>query len=161
MPYYDTIKAQAKYAANRGHPANALCNAVLCTWFLLSKGYTVGFHVSNGGGKPNHKHVSVRRVGGFRDPLLIVEHKHQAKWNDAGKQEVLEDLTEYMEAQFDNTKHNTIYGLACIGLHWMVCKMEKDCLPMPTTVLDWHDDISSDLSYDAFETVAELVYNIH
>jgi len=39
--------------------------------------------------------------------------------------------------------------------------MEKDGLPVPTTVLDWHDDISSDLSYDAFKAVAELVYNIH
>ena len=64
-----------------------------------------------------------------------------------------------MEAQLDKTKYNTIYGLARIGLHWMVCKMEKDGLPSPTTVLDWHDDICSDLSYDALETVAALVYN--
>ena len=161
MPYNNTIKAEAKYVADRGHPVNALYNAVLRTWFPLSKGYAIGFHFPNGAGKPIHKHVSVRRVGGLCDLLLIVEHKHQAKWNDAGKQEVLEDLTEYMEAQFDKTKYNTIYGLAGIGLHWMVCKMEKDGLPIPTIVVEWHDDISSDLSYDAFETVAASVYNIH
>jgi hypothetical protein len=161
MPYYKIIKAKAKHVANRGSPADTLYNMVLNTWFPSSKGYLTGCYVLGGAGKPDRKHLFVRPVGGRHDLLLVVEHKHQAKWNDAGKQEVMEDLTEYMEAQVNKTKYNAIYGLAGIGLHWMVCKMEKDGLPIPTTVLDWHDDISSDLSYDAFETVAALVYNIH
>ena len=161
MPYNNTIKAEAKYVADRGHPVNALYNAVLNTWFQSSEGYAIDRQVLGGVGKPNRKHFFVRPVGGFRDILLIVEHKHRAKWNDVGRQEVLEDITGYMKAQFDNTKYSTIYGLAGIGLHWMVCKMEKDGLPIPTIVVEWHDDISSDLSYDAFETVAASVYNIH
>lgn len=50
-----------------------------------------------------------------------------------------------------------------IGLHWVVCKIEKDGLPVPTTVLDRHKphkDISSDRPYDAFEAVAALIYKI-
>ena len=163
MPYNNTIKAEAKYVADRGHPVNALLTAILNKWFLSSNGYAIDHQVLDGVRKPNRKHFFVRPVGGFRDILLIVEHKPQAKWIDAGRQEVLEDLTEYIKAQFDKTKYSTIYGLAGIGLHCMICKIEKDGLPIPTIlmVVEWHDDISSDLSYDAFETVAALVYNIH
>jgi len=38
--------------------------------------------------------------------------------------------------------------------------MEKSGSHVPTTMLDWQDNISSDQSYNAFETLADLVYNI-
>jgi len=166
MPYYEHFKAEAKYVAELGSAATedelkGLYRWILCEWFPLSKGYIIDFQVLNGARKPGRKSFFVRRTGAYRGPHLIVELKRSAKWNDAGKQEVLEGLTKSIQAQFEKTPYNTIYGLGSIGLHWTVCKMEKDGLPVPTTVLDWHDDISSDLSHDAFRAVADLVYNIH
>ena len=74
---------------------------------------------------------------------------------------VMEDIMKYIQGWFDETEYNTIYGLCGIGLHWMVCKMEKGGLPVPTTMVDWHNDINSDLSYDAFEIVVDLLDNLH
>jgi len=166
MPYYEAIKAEAKYVADLGSTATedqlrGFYLGVLSEWFPPSEGYVVDRRVLNGAHKPGRKSFFVRYAGNFRDPLLIVELKRPAKWNDAGKQEVLNCLTKSIQTQFDQTQYNTIYGVGGIGLHWMACKMEKDGLPVTTTVLDWHDDISSDLSYDAFKAIADLVYNIH
>jgi len=165
MPYYEVIKANAKYVADLGSTAtedklHGLYFGILCQCFPISEGYVVDRQVLNGARRPGRKSFFVRYAG-YLDPLLIVELKRPAKWNDAGKQEVLEGLTKSIQAQLAETQYNTIYGIGAIGLHWMVCKMEKDSLPVLTTVLDWHDDITSDLSYDAFEDIADLVYNIH
>ena len=86
--------------------------------------------------------------------------EHPAKWNDTGKQEVLQNLTELIKGQFELTQYDTIYGLGAIGLCWMVCKMERtrSSSHMPTNVVDWHDNIGGNQSYDAFKTVAELVH---
>jgi len=165
MPYGSGTTNQANWVTRLGPTAtqdklHALYNTILNKWFPSSKGYAIDRQALGGASKPGRKSFFVRHAGYHRDPLLIVEFKRPAKWNDAGKQEVLEGLTESMQAQFEQTQYNTIYGLGGIGLHWTVYKMEKDGLPVPTMVLDWHDDITSDVSYDAFETVAELVYNI-
>jgi len=163
MPYYEVIKANAKDVADLGSVVRedelrGLYPGILWQWF--SKSYIIDRQVLNGARKPGRKSFFIRHAG-CDDPLLIVELKRPAKWNDAGKQEVMEDLTKSIQTQFAETPYNTIYGIGAIGLHWMVCKMEKDGLPVPTTVLDWHDDITSDLSYDAFKDIADLVYNIH
>ena len=162
MPYYEVVKANAKDVADLGSTATedklfGLYLGVLLEWF---PNYIIDRRVLNGARRPGRKSFFIRHAGYF-DPLLIVELKRPAKWNDAGKQEVLEGLTKSIQTQFDQTPYNTIYGIGAIGLHWMACKMEKDGLPVPTTLLDWHDDISSDLSYDAFKAIADLVYNIH
>ena len=163
MSYDYTIKEEATYVVNLGSNAtedkfHALYSEILTTWFPTSKGYIIDHQVLGEGGKPEY--IVVRHAGGHRNLLLIVELKRPAKWNDAGKQEVLRDLTDYIEGRFDLTQYKTIYGVGGIGLHWMACKMEKSGLHAPATVLDWHDNISSDQSYHAFKTLADLVYNI-
>ena len=158
------LKAEANYVANLGATAkadtlHAIYNVVLNKWFPPSAYYAIDRQALCRASKSGRKSFA-RHAGNHPDPLLIVELKRPAKWNDAGKQEVLEHLTESIQAQLHQTQYNTIYGLGGIGLYWMVCKMERDGLPVPTTVVDWHNDISSDLSYDAFEAVAALIYNI-
>lgn len=160
MPYHNTLKEEATYVANLGSTAakdkfHGLYGGILTTWFPASEGYIIDPQGQNRVGK-----FVVRQAGGHRNPLLIVELKRPAKWNDAGKQEVVQDLTRHVEGQLDLTQNNTIYGVGGIGLHWMVCKMEKSGLHVLGTVLGWDDDISSNQSYDAFKTVAELVYHI-
>lgn len=111
--------------------------------------------------KPEADYIVIRHAGGHRNPLLVVKLKSPDKWDDAGKQDVLQDLMECIEGQFDLTQYDTIYGVGGIGLHWMVCKMEKSGLHGVTTMLDWHDDISSNQSYEAFKAIARLVYEVN
>jgi len=163
MPYDATIKEEAAYAASLGSAAtedkfHATYSAILTKWFPTSKGYLIDHQLMGEGGKPEY--IIVRRAGGMRNPLLIVELKRPSKWNDAGKREVVSDLTTYIEGRFDLTQYNTIYGLGGIGLNWMVCKMEKSGQHVPQTILDWRGDISSDQSYGHFSEVANLVYHI-
>jgi len=165
MSYSSGTKAEAIYVTKLGATARAdtlhgLYNVALTKWFPSSACYAIDRQVLCGAGKSGRKSFFVRHAGYDRDPLLIVELKRPAKWNDAGKQEILEHLTESIQAQLHETRYNTIYGLGAIGLHWMVCKMEKDGLPVPTTVVDWRDDISSDQSYDTFGAVAASIYDI-
>ena len=92
--------------------------------------------------------------------MLIVRLKRPSKWDDAGKAEVLEDLTGTIEGMSDLMHYDAVYGLGGIRIHWMVCKMEKSGSHRVTTVPDWRHDISSDGSYHDFKDVAELVYHI-
>lgn len=94
--------------------------------------------------------------GGSRNPVLIVELKRASKWTRA---EVTDDLT-YIEGRFDSSIYNTVYGLGGIGLHWMVCRMEKSGPDSLEAVEEWQDDITSDASYGRFSGIADLVYNI-
>lgn len=149
MSYDNTIKQEAAYVAGLGSTAtegrfHALYSGILTAWFPTSKGYIIDHQILGGGGKPEY--IVVRHAGGHRNPLLIVELKRPSKWNDAGKQEVVQDLTDYIEGRFDLTQYETIYGVGGIGLHWIACKMEKSGSHTPTTVLGWEDDISSNQS---------------
>jgi hypothetical protein len=161
--YHNTIRQEAAYLAGLDSTAtedkfHGLYNGILNTWFPASRGYIIDTQLLGVGGKPEF--IAVRHAGGHRNPLLIVELKRPSKWNNAGKQEVVSDLTEYIEGRFDLTLYKTIYGVGGIGLHWMACKMEKSGSDTPTTVLGWQDDVSSNRSYNAFKTLADLVYNI-
>jgi len=167
MPYSLGIKTRAKHVAKLGTTAKAndfhgLYNGILNKWFPSSEYYAIEPHASRRAGNSGRKSFVVCHDGSHYDPVLVVRLKRPALWNDTGKQEVLQDLTDAMQAEFGETQYNTIYGLGGIGFQWMVCKMEKekDGLPVPTTVVDWHDDISSDLSYNAFEAVAASIHNI-
>ncbi|KAG2338811.1 hypothetical protein BDR05DRAFT_1062515 [Suillus weaverae] len=163
MPYDQTIKTEAQYANNLGSGAtedkfHATYNGILTHWFPTSHGYIIDHQVMGEGGKPEY--IIVRHAGGHRNPLLIVELKRPSKWTAAGKSEVLDDLETYIEGRFELTQYNTIYGVGGIGLNWMVCKMEKTGGHQATEVLGWQDDIASDASYTAFQTIANLVYHI-
>ncbi|KIL56567.1 hypothetical protein M378DRAFT_45193, partial [Amanita muscaria Koide BX008] len=61
------------------------------------------------GGKPEY--IIVHHARGKRNPHLIVELKRSNKWTTAGKNEIRDDLTTYIEGQFDLTQYNTIYGV--------------------------------------------------
>ncbi|KAF9444735.1 hypothetical protein P691DRAFT_806932 [Macrolepiota fuliginosa MF-IS2] len=165
MPYYNILKEEAMDIANRSDTAevnlSGLYTGILTTWFPISRGYLIDPKFIAPG---KSEYLVVRKtlaLGAHPNPLLIVENRHPKKWNDAGKREVLSDLTEDMEGLLDRTQYGAIYGLGAIGVHWMACKMEKGGPHTPTTLLDWDSDISSDESYDAFKTLAELVYNIN
>ena len=83
MPYYEAIKAEAKYVADLGSTATedqlrGFYLGVLSEWFPPSEGYVVDRRVLNGAHKPGRKSFFVRYAGNFRDPLLIVELKRPA-----------------------------------------------------------------------------------
>lgn len=139
MPYNDTIKEEASYAASLLDAAtedkfHATYSGILTEWFPTSLGYIIDHQIMGPGGKPEY--IVVRHAGGRRNPLLIVELKRPSKWTTAGKREVVDDLKTYIEGRFDLTKHNIIYGLGGIGLKWMVCKMTQDGDDVPSVILD-------------------------
>jgi len=162
MPYYNTIKFEAQYVQALGPNATEDCfhavySCVLTKWFPASIGYIIDHQRIHNGSKPEY---IVVRHGALRNPLLIVELKRPSRFNNAGKEEVMAELTNYIESRFDLTEHDTIYGLGGIGLNWMVCKMTKTGPPNPTIVRPWTADITSDASYDSFRQIANLIYNI-
>jgi len=163
MPYDATIKLEAAHAASLGINAtedkfHATYNGILTHWFPTGQGYVIDHQVMGEGGKPEY--IVVRHAGAKRNPLLIVELKRPAKWTAAGKTEVHNELTNYIEGRFDLTQYNTIYGVGGIGLRWSVYKMEKAGSHQLQVVHDWEDDIASDTSYTHFQTIANLVHNI-
>jgi hypothetical protein len=163
MPYDHTIKTEAQYAEHLGINAtedkfHATYNGILTHWFPTTNGYVIDHQVMGEGGKPEY--MIVRHAGGKRNPVLIVELKRPAKWTAAGKAEVLQDLTTYIEGRFDLTQYNTIYGVGGIGLNWMACKMTKSGNHHPVMVHDWEADIASDTSYTHFQAIADLVHHI-
>ena len=99
--------------------------AILTTWFPTSKGYMIDRQVLHDDEVGRHNYLVVRHAGGYHNPLLIVKLKRPAKWNDAGKAEVLEDLTGYIRGRFDLTQYDTIYGLGVIGCHWMCSRWRR------------------------------------
>ncbi|KAF4593136.1 hypothetical protein EYR38_008846 [Pleurotus pulmonarius] len=129
MPNNITIQQEAQYALSLGNEAvedhfHATYNSVLTEWFPTSLGCDIDHQKLGPDGKPEY--IVVRHAGGARNPLLIVELKRPSKYNDSGKQEVMDDLVEYIEGRFDLTQYNTIYGLGGIGLSWMEVKMVKN-----------------------------------
>lgn len=163
MPYNETIHTEAQYVHDLGLSAakdkfHAIYCGILSYWFPASRGYIIDLKFLGDGENPNY--IVVRTAGGYRNPLLIVELKPPSSWTAAGKNEVWEDLKTYIEGQFELTKYDTIYGVGGIGLHWTVYKMEKSEGPKLVQVLDWQDNIASDVSYSKFQTIADLVYGL-
>ena len=164
MPYDATIKQEASFVSNLSlteateDKFHATYSGILAHWFPPSLSYLIEPQVRGEEGKPGF--IVVRHGGGYRSPLLIVELKRVSKWNDAGRKAVRRELTLHLEGRFDLTRYNTIYGLGGIGFHWMVCKMEKSGSGSPVDVEPWRDDIVSDASYNRFEEIADLIYNI-
>lgn len=161
--YDATILTEATYVYDLGPNAtedkfHATYSGILSHWFPTTRGYVIDHQVMGAGGKPEY--IVVRHAGTYRNPILIVELKRPSKWTEAGQQEVVDDLVTYIEGRFDITEYKSIYGLAGIGLRWMVCKMEKNGDGEPTTVQDWGDNVASKVSFAAFRDVAELLYNI-
>lgn len=167
MSYSALIHAEATTLIGRGLDAredefHGIYHLILTHWFPENLGYIPAAQVLGAGGKPEY--VVIHRTGhllGTRNIVLISELKRPAKWTEAGRREVIDDLVNYIEGRFDLTQHDTIYGLGGIGLHWFVCRMRKSGSSWPTVVLDWQDDITSDGSFAQFGAIANAVYNIH
>jgi len=162
MSYNHAIKQEAQYVQALGQGATEDCfhatyMGVLTEWFPTSRGYIIDHQGFDEGGQLEYMVV---RHAAQKNTVLVVELKQPSKFSDAGKWEVMMDLTEYIEHRFDRTQYNTIYGLGGIGLNWMVCKMTRTGPSIPTVVQTWTADITSDDSYDAFGHIANLVYNI-
>jgi hypothetical protein len=160
MPYDQTILTEARYVQTLGYDArehsfHATYNGVLMHWFPTSRGFILDHQVSGEG-----RYIVVRHAGGYRNPLLIVKLERPSKWTPAGRDGVISGLERYIEGRFELTKYDTIYGLAGIGLHWMVCRMDKSGSPNATVVLDWQENITSGPSYTQFQTIAEHVYEL-
>jgi len=122
MPYNSTIKLEAHFVQLLGESATEDCfhatySGLLTEWFPTSRGYIIDHQKLGPGGKPEY--IVVRHAGGQR-PLLIVKLKRPSKLNTAGKQEIIDDLTEYIEGRHDITHYNTTrVSLGLVALVWI------------------------------------------
>jgi hypothetical protein len=159
MSYNATIQTEAQNADSIGPEATEehfldTYKAILAHWFPTSRGYTIDPVLYDLG---DLEPIIVRRGG--NNIILIVKLLPPSEWTADGREVIVDELANEIGSMFDITKSNTFYGLGGIGLHWMVCEVKSgNCLP--TTVLDWQDNIASDASYTEFETIANLVYNL-
>jgi hypothetical protein len=55
-----------------------------------------------------------------------------------------------MDDKLRASRYDTIFGVGGIGLRWIACKMTKTGGSVPEVIVDWHDDITNDESYDLF-----------
>ncbi|TDL18978.1 hypothetical protein BD410DRAFT_452019 [Rickenella mellea] len=162
--YDATTVEEITYAKSLNDPTedkfHGSYDAILHTFFNTASGYIVEHQVMGPGGKPEF--IIVRRGGtpSQRNPVIIVELKRPSKWNAAGKQEVLNDLTQYIEGRLDHTSYSKIYGIGAIGFHWMTCEMPKTGPHVPTVINNWHDDITTAAGYALLHTFANTVHNI-
>jgi hypothetical protein len=102
----------------------------------------------------------IRHAGATQTPPpLIVKYKRPSEWTALGKEQLQAELRNYLERLSGITQYDAIYGVAGIGLHWMVYKMDKSGGQLEL-VLDWQDEITSDKSYEEFQTIAKLVHDI-
>jgi hypothetical protein len=163
MSYHPTIQSEARRVDNLGPNApedqlRALYFAILSSWFPVSRGYLIGRQSLIPQGKPEF--IVVRPTGDFRNPVFVMKLKRPSKWGETGRDEVMHQLTQYIKDRFDFTRYETIYGLAGIGLHWMVCRVQKSGERQHSLVLDWQDNVASDASYASFRAIADHVHNI-
>jgi hypothetical protein len=170
MPYNPAILQEATFVTDIGpgvveDKIYPLYNAILQRWFPATQGFFIGGQVDIGGdGKPDFMVVRHQGPAGlFRNTLLIVELKRPGAWNPQGREHVITQLRDYMEACFQagGTQHATIYGLAGIGFHWTLCSMAINGPPQPLILVEWQDNIVSNASYLNFKDyVAPLLYNM-
>jgi hypothetical protein len=169
MSYNETIHAERIYVESLGPNVtkdnfHGLYNTILGHWFSASNRYMIHYQSLTPGAMSKSIILrQVRRLHGIigHDHILIINLKRPSQWTAAGRQMVMDELADYIGGgQFDHTQHNTIYGMGAIGLHWMVCKMQRSGDCQPSLVVDWQDDITSDTSYAEFGALADLVYNI-
>ncbi|TDL17550.1 hypothetical protein BD410DRAFT_843580 [Rickenella mellea] len=138
---------------------HGLYDAILHHFFGRDRNYIIEHQKMGPGGKPEF--IVIRHdTPGKRNPVLIVELKRPSKWTTAGKQEIMQELTAYIEGRLDMTEYSMIYGLAGIGVHWTACYMKKAGGPNPVIVQPWHDDITSAQGYNLMQAFANTVHNI-
>lgn len=148
MSYGSGIRHEARFVNNMG-PAvvedklHAVYNGILKRCFPTTKGFSIEAQVNIEGdvGRPDFVVVRKQGVTGlFRNTLLVVELKRPQHWSPRGREDIMDQLTGYMEGciQVDRTQHDTIYGLAGIGFHWVVCMLGTAGPPGPSQiVVDW------------------------
>src|SRR5271168_2488959 len=118
MPYPKTILTMAQnLITSMGDDPNIhenkfymLWNAILNHHFPLDKDYSVAPQtlITGTGTKPEYLVIKIAHEE--EHVVIIVEPKKPLEETDAGKENVMKELVEYIKERFDETKFSSIYG---------------------------------------------------
>jgi hypothetical protein len=88
--------------------------------------------------------------------VLVVEVK---RWSERGSptaaRRLRDKMKEYIEARFDQTTNDVIYGLGDIGLKWIVWKVLSNSNQIEEVTVGWEEDISTDVSFGNLQTIMQ------
>jgi hypothetical protein len=135
-------------------------NAILNYHFPLDKDYGVApqTSITAAGTGTKTKYLVVKIARNEEHVVLVAEIKKPLEETEAGKENVMKELVEYIEKQFDETKFSSIYGLGGIGLSWTLFRMDKAGSHEPQILIPWRSNVTSAW---AFDSLKEVVSEIH
>src|ERR1700678_1422742 len=151
MPYPKTILTMAQnLITSMGNNPNIhknkfymLWNVILNHHFPLDKDYGVAPQTSITGTGTKLEYLVVKIACEEEHVVVVVELKKPSEETDAGKENVIKELVEYIEERFDETKFSSIYGLGGIGLSWMAFRMDKAGSHQPQILVPWRSNVTS------------------
>lgn len=166
MPYPKTILTMAQnLVASVGRDPNIhenkfymLWNAILNFHFPLDKDYGVAPQTSITGTGTKPEYLVVKIARNEEHVIVVAELKKPLEETEAGKEKVMEELVEYIEERFDETKFSSIYGLGGIGLSWTAFRMDRTGSHLPHILVPWRSNVTSSW---AFDTLTAIVSDIH
>jgi hypothetical protein len=89
--------------------------------------------------------------------VLVVALKRPAEDNDAGREKVKQELTEYIKERFGESQFKTIYAIGSIGLSWSAYKMQVSGPPELETVFEWASNITDAASYERMARLGTMI----
>ncbi|KAI6042906.1 hypothetical protein EDC04DRAFT_2655344, partial [Pisolithus marmoratus] len=131
-------------------------NGILTFHFPLQLDYIVALRSSTTGSNSMPKFYTVVQ-GGEMNVVLVLGFKKPAEDTPVGKEEIVEELTSYIEECFNETKFSTIYAIGGIGLSFAAYKMEKSGPPELQLIFDWSSNVVSDESYGKMVQLTSMV----
>jgi hypothetical protein len=125
-----------------------LWNAILNYHFPITHDYGIApqTSITGTGSKPEFLIVKVARD--VESIVLIVELKKPSEDTDAGRENVKQELIDYIEERFSETTFPTIYAIAGIGLSWSAYKMDVSGSPNLELVFGWTGNVTAKTSYE-------------
>jgi len=134
-----------------------LWNGILNYHFPVTVQYGVApqTSVTGLGSKPEFFVVKVAREE--ESIVLVVELRKPAEDSDAGRTNVKQELTDYIEERFDETEFDTIYAIGGIGLSWSAYKMQKAGSPELECIYGWASNVTSATSFSRLANIARWI----
>ena len=87
--------------------------------------------------------------------VLIVKINSSQDW-ESGIPTLQRQLNQHTDAAFAGTAYSKVYWIGSIGPHWRYGKKEYEG-QVGQPLIDWHDIIHDQASFDDFQTLAHLI----
>lgn len=137
-------------------------------WFPQEEGWVVKQEPSGADRKTIPDFIVCVRLNSKSEPtndwqvdkcrsVVVVELKRTAgNWSDAGRQQVRDQLEQYMEVEMNGEDLPVVWGIATVGFRWAAFRRRLLASKLET-ISDWKDDITSIPSWRAMRDFSNAV----